>query len=408
MSSATFVFIAWLITQVNCHAIELDENFHSLRDDGNWLVMFYAPWCGHCQRLHPTWDDVSRELSETEIKVGKLDATKYSDLAQELGIKGFPTIKFFKDSNSSFDHYGGRTTDAIIGFARRAQGPSLRTLHSPGHYKDAKRKHKLEVFFLLVTDNSDNEDGKLVMEKYKNISDEKVLEGYFYTGNSRIIPDDIKTKIQNYPQLIVYKDSSQYLYEGDLESMWKWINEERFLFFPKVDEISFYETTTSGKLVVLLAIDEDYDNYKEHLKLSNIARLVAWEKREKYHNYIALPFLLVYNASDGIYYLPDQAPLSMTKESFASFLEKVIAKEDIVGYGGYSFIQKVHRVIWNIYSTVKDIWDAQPILALVFFLLPTLLICFVCYNMCTMEESDEGTDEFEDEERVEGEEDKLR
>lgn len=41
--------------------------------------------------------------------------------------------------------------------------PSLRVLHSPGHFKDAKRKHKLEVFFLLVTDNSANEDNKTVM-----------------------------------------------------------------------------------------------------------------------------------------------------------------------------------------------------------------------------------------------------
>lgn len=59
----------------------------------------------------------------------------------------------------------------------------------------------------------------------------------------------------------------------------------------------------------------------------------------------------------------------------------------------------------NKFISLQDIWDAQPILALVFFLLPTLLICFVCYNMCTMEESDEGTDEFENEEPAEGDED---
>ena len=60
---------------------------------------------------------------------------------------------------------------------------------------------------------------------------------------------------------------------------------------------------------------------------------------------------------------------------------------------------------FNKLVSLQDIWDAQPILALVFFLLPTLLICFVCYNMCTMEESDEVTDEFENEELAEEDED---
>lgn len=59
------------------------------------LVEFYAPWCGHCKNLAPHWKKAATELKSSGVKLGALDATAATNLAQKYGIKGFPTIKIF-------------------------------------------------------------------------------------------------------------------------------------------------------------------------------------------------------------------------------------------------------------------------------------------------------------------------
>ena len=72
------------------------------------LVQFYAPWCGHCQQLAPTWEKVADKIGR-DVAVGKLDCTQYQNLAQKYGIRGFPTIKFFRNG-IYYNTYGIKLT----------------------------------------------------------------------------------------------------------------------------------------------------------------------------------------------------------------------------------------------------------------------------------------------------------
>ncbi|CAG5125484.1 unnamed protein product, partial [Candidula unifasciata] len=68
--------------------------FLELRNQGLWLVEFYAPWCGYCKKLEPVYKEVATVLQQLQspVQVAKLDCTKYSQVANEFSIRGFPTI----------------------------------------------------------------------------------------------------------------------------------------------------------------------------------------------------------------------------------------------------------------------------------------------------------------------------
>lgn len=55
----------------------------------------YAPWCAHCRRLEPIWSHVAQHLHATSIRVGRVDCTRFTSVANQYKIKGFPTILLY-------------------------------------------------------------------------------------------------------------------------------------------------------------------------------------------------------------------------------------------------------------------------------------------------------------------------
>nr|CAG8619326.1 2829_t:CDS:2 [Entrophospora candida] len=82
------------------------------------LVEFFAPWCGHCKALAAT------ALKSDGIKLAKVDCTVENDLCSEKGVKGYPTLKLFKDGEET-DYSGGRTSDSIISFMKKQTLPAI-------------------------------------------------------------------------------------------------------------------------------------------------------------------------------------------------------------------------------------------------------------------------------------------
>ncbi|EPY27824.1 protein disulfide-isomerase A6 [Strigomonas culicis] len=59
------------------------------------VILFYAPWCGHCKNFHADYEKFAHAVKGS-VRVGALNADTHSALGQQYGVKGFPTIKYWK------------------------------------------------------------------------------------------------------------------------------------------------------------------------------------------------------------------------------------------------------------------------------------------------------------------------
>lgn len=77
------------------------------------LVKYYAPWCGHCKALAPTWEELGAAVAENpNLVIAKFDST--ANEVAGLQIRGYPTLKFYpRDNKSGFDFEGERDLESI-------------------------------------------------------------------------------------------------------------------------------------------------------------------------------------------------------------------------------------------------------------------------------------------------------
>lgn len=120
--------------------VQLDNgNFDQyVNGDKHAFVEFYAPWCGHCKRLAPAYEEVGNAYDNSnDVIIAKVDADSEKTLGSRFGVRGFPTLKFFpKGSTDPEDYNGGRSAEDIIKFINSKAGTGGRMKKTPSSVVD--------------------------------------------------------------------------------------------------------------------------------------------------------------------------------------------------------------------------------------------------------------------------------
>ncbi|XP_028178365.1 protein disulfide-isomerase [Ostrinia nubilalis] len=159
-------------------------NFENVISSNDFiLVEFYAPWCGHCKSLAPEYAKAATKLLEEEspIKLAKVDATQEQDLAESFGVRGYPTLKFFKKGNP-IDYTGGRQADDIVAWLKKKTGPPAIEVSSAEQAKELTAANTVVVFGFFSDKESEKAKAFLGVASgiddqiFAIVSDEKVIK----------------------------------------------------------------------------------------------------------------------------------------------------------------------------------------------------------------------------------------
>ncbi|PIL36535.1 hypothetical protein GSI_00224 [Ganoderma sinense ZZ0214-1] len=141
--------------------LSLDEkNFREIVDKGHVFVKFFAPWCGHCKKLAPTWTQLAGQMQH-KLNVAEVNCEAHNALCKMQGITGYPMLHYYGGKGTKTEYTGGRKLEQLLAFAEKVSGPGIQELK----FDDLKtRVTEHPVLYLFLHSPNDKAIFKQVIE----------------------------------------------------------------------------------------------------------------------------------------------------------------------------------------------------------------------------------------------------
>ncbi|TFK35040.1 protein disulfide isomerase [Crucibulum laeve] len=127
------------------------KTFPTIIAQGPTFVKFYAPWCGHCKKLAPIWNQLARHM-QNKVTIAEVNCDDHSDLCKAEGVQGYPTLIYFGNGVKS-EYNGGRKIDQLKSFAEKASAGGVHPLYKDGDLVTHVAEN--DVVYLLLQPKAD-------------------------------------------------------------------------------------------------------------------------------------------------------------------------------------------------------------------------------------------------------------
>lgn len=404
---------------------EMDDRIIEYSSQGKWLIIFYAPWCGHCRKLDLILDDIGKHLQvvnrKTSVQVAKVDATRYVKAAQHFQIRGYPTIRYVSGPDA-FNFNGERTVDDIVEFVDRADAPRIGKIFTDAELETACEKIKL-FFVLIAREVVKNGSDTDTSEEFSDLANIHFLDTFFYQVHPSQFAKYAHLDESDVPRVAVVKEKEIIIHDPSTgQSLDEFIRMEKFLTFAQISLTNFHNLMNTKKWLVILLVNSA-DDLKANItvQLKHTFKQFAQSQRLAYHskfqfgftenqdllNGIAIwtlscPTLFILNSTSYEYSLvdlidyDDSSLLSVDIEKILNDVENF----NLTVYGGQGWLRTLRRPLWEIYRAIIEMFIEAPVISMLIFGFPFSVISIVFYFLCCLDSGEDQMDEGE-----EGEED---